>query len=148
MNQKNLFTRSALAVAVSLVASNAFAAGFQLNEYSTSALGRAFSGEGAVADDASVGSRNPAAMTLFDRPAFSAGAIYINPGVILRVNPLSQATVRMPVISHLVPWCRICILLCRLMINGLSGHRLHQTLASPLSLTITIRRVPSAVKRT
>lgn len=81
MNQKNLFTRSALAVAVSLVASNAFAAGFQLNEYSTSALGRAFSGEGAVADDASVGSRNPAAMTLFDRPAFSAGAIYINPGV-------------------------------------------------------------------
>lgn len=81
MNQKNLFTRSALAVAVSLVASNAFAAGFQLNEYSTSALGRAFSGEGAVADDASVGSRNPAAMTLFDRPSFSAGAIYINPGV-------------------------------------------------------------------
>lgn len=46
MNQKNLFTRSALAVAVSLTATQAFAAGFQLNEYSTSALGRAFSGEG------------------------------------------------------------------------------------------------------
>lgn len=44
MNQKNLFTRSALAVAVSLTATHAFAAGFQLNEYSTSALGRAFSG--------------------------------------------------------------------------------------------------------
>ncbi len=81
MNQKNLFTRSALAVAVSLTATHAFAAGFQLNEYSTSALGRAFSGEGAVADDASVGSRNPAAMTLFDRPSMSAGAILINPSV-------------------------------------------------------------------
>ncbi len=81
MNQKNLFTRSALAVAVSLAATQAFAAGFQLNEYSTSALGRAFSGEGAVADDASVGSRNPAAMTLFDRPSMSAGAIMINPSV-------------------------------------------------------------------
>lgn len=81
MNQKNLFTRSALAVAVSLTATQAFAAGFQLNEYSTSALGRAFSGEGAVADDASVGSRNPAAMTLFDRPSMSAGAILINPSV-------------------------------------------------------------------
>lgn len=81
MNQKNLFTRSALAVAVSLTATQAFAAGFQLNEYSTSALGRAFSGEGAVADDASVGSRNPAAMTLFDRPSMSAGAVLINPSV-------------------------------------------------------------------
>ena len=81
MNQKNLFTRSALAVAVSLTATHAFAAGFQLNEYSTSALGRAFSGEGAVADDASVGSRNPAAMTLFDRQSMSAGAILINPSV-------------------------------------------------------------------
>ncbi|MGS0629982.1 MULTISPECIES: long-chain fatty acid transporter FadL [Photorhabdus] len=81
MNQKNLFTRSALAVAVALISSNAGAAGFQLNEFSTSALGRAFSGEGVVADNATVGSRNPAAMTLFDRPSFSIGAIYINPDV-------------------------------------------------------------------
>ncbi|MCE1737101.1 outer membrane protein transport protein, partial [Enterobacter hormaechei] len=65
MNQKNLFTRSALAVAVAILSSNASAAGFQLNEYSSSGLGRAFSGAGAVADNASVGSRNPAAMTLF-----------------------------------------------------------------------------------
>ncbi|KAA1193719.1 long-chain fatty acid transporter FadL [Photorhabdus heterorhabditis] len=81
MNQKNLFTRSALAVAVALISSNAGAAGFQLNEFSTSALGRAFSGEGVVADNATVGSRNPAAMTLFDRPSFSIGAVYINPDV-------------------------------------------------------------------
>ncbi|MQL47635.1 long-chain fatty acid transporter FadL [Photorhabdus khanii] len=81
MNQKNLFTRSALAVAVAIISSNAGAAGFQLNEFSTSALGRAFSGEGVVADNATVGSRNPAAMTLFDRPSFSIGAVYINPDV-------------------------------------------------------------------
>ncbi|CCW29648.1 Long-chain fatty acid transport protein [Xenorhabdus nematophila F1] len=81
MNQKNLFTRSALAVAVAILSSNASAAGFQLNEYSTTGLGRAFSGEGAIADNATVGSRNPAAMTLFDRPSFSSGVIYVNPNV-------------------------------------------------------------------
>ncbi|MBC8948287.1 long-chain fatty acid transporter FadL [Xenorhabdus sp. TS4] len=81
MDQKNLFTRSALAVAVAILSSNASAAGFQLNEYSSSGLGRAFSGAGAVADNASVGSRNPAAMTLFDRPSFSGGLVYVNPDV-------------------------------------------------------------------
>ncbi|MGL4485793.1 MAG: long-chain fatty acid transporter FadL [Yersinia sp. (in: enterobacteria)] len=81
MNQKNLFTRSTLAVAVAIISSNVSAAGFQLNEYSAAALGRSFSGEGAVADNASVGSRNPAAMTLFDRPSFSGGVIYIDPSV-------------------------------------------------------------------
>lgn len=52
-----------------------------LNEYSTSALGRAFSGAGATGDNASEGSRNPAAMMLFDRPALSVGAVYIDPSV-------------------------------------------------------------------
>ncbi|WP_446470888.1 long-chain fatty acid transporter FadL [Xenorhabdus stockiae] len=81
MNQKNLFSRSALAVAVAIISSNANAAGFQLNEYSSSGLGRAFSGAGVVAEDASEGSRNPAAMTLFDRPSFSGGLIYVKPKV-------------------------------------------------------------------
>ncbi|PHM58427.1 long-chain fatty acid transporter FadL [Xenorhabdus sp. KK7.4] len=81
MNQKNLFSRSALAVAVAIISSNANAAGFQLNEYSSSGLGRAFSGAGVVAEDASEGSRNPAAMTLFDRPSFSGGFIYVKPKV-------------------------------------------------------------------
>ncbi len=81
MNRKNLFTRTALAAIVGTLSSYASAAGFQLNEYSTSALGRAFSGEGVIADDASVGSRNPAALTMFDRPEFSVGAIHINPSV-------------------------------------------------------------------
>ncbi|MEQ4780184.1 long-chain fatty acid transporter FadL [Providencia huaxiensis] len=81
MSQKNLFSRSALAIAVAIVSSNAGAAGFLLNEYSTSALGRAFSGAGAMGDNASEGSRNPAAMMLFDRPSLSVGAVYIDPSV-------------------------------------------------------------------
>ncbi len=93
MNQKNLFTRSALAAAIALISSNVSAAGFQLNEYSAAALGRAFSGEGAVADNASVGSRNPAAMTLFDRPSFSGGVIYIDPSVdITGTSPSGKST--------------------------------------------------------
>ena len=66
MNQKNLFKQSTIAVAVALFSANVSAAGFQLNEYSSSGLGRAFSGEGAVADNATSGSRNPATMTMFD----------------------------------------------------------------------------------
>ncbi|AOM39342.1 long-chain fatty acid transporter FadL [Xenorhabdus hominickii] len=91
MSQKNLFTRSALAVAVAVISSNASAAGFQLNEYSSSGLGRAFSGAGVVGDNASEGSRNPAAMTLFNRPSFSGGLIYVNPNVdITGQSPLTH----------------------------------------------------------
>lgn len=81
MNQKNLLKKSALAVAVALVSSNLYAAGFQLNEYTAAGLGRSFSGEGAIADSAASGSRNPATMSMFDRPSFSAGAIFVNPDV-------------------------------------------------------------------
>ncbi|MFP1722715.1 long-chain fatty acid transporter FadL [Lonsdalea quercina] len=84
MHQKGRLKKTSLAVALALFSSHASAAGFQLNEYSTSGLGRAFSGEGAVADNATSGSRNPATMTLFDRPAFSIGAIYIDPNVNLQ----------------------------------------------------------------
>lgn len=86
MNQKSLFTKSALAAAVAILSSNVYAAGFQLNEYSVSGLGRSYSGEGAVADNASVGSRNPAAMTMFDRPSFSGGVVYIDPDVDITGN--------------------------------------------------------------
>ncbi|BES85572.1 long-chain fatty acid transporter [Pectobacterium araliae] len=81
MSQKNLFKHSTIAVAVALFSANVSAAGFQLNEYSSSGLGRAFSGEGAVADNAASGSRNPATMTMFDRPSFSGGVTYINPDI-------------------------------------------------------------------
>ncbi|MEQ5617947.1 outer membrane protein transport protein, partial [Escherichia coli] len=107
MSQKNLFTRSALAIAVAIVSSNAGAAGFLLNEYSTSALGRAFSGAGALGDNASEGSRNPAAMMLFDRPAISVGAVYIDPSVDIKgrgASPLgSNLTANDIAPSALVP---------------------------------------------
>ncbi|MDR9827411.1 outer membrane protein transport protein [Vibrio sp. FNV 38] len=57
------------------------AAGFQVAEHSASGLGRAFSGEAAVAQDASVISRNPAAMTRFDRAMFSGALSIIDPEV-------------------------------------------------------------------
>ncbi|MBV4411858.1 long-chain fatty acid transporter FadL [Enterobacteriaceae bacterium YMB-R22] len=81
MSQKTLFTKSTLAVAVALVSAQAWSAGFQLNEFSSSGLGRAYSGEGAVADNAASASRNPATIMMFDRPTFSAGAIFIDPQV-------------------------------------------------------------------
>ncbi|WP_455816617.1 long-chain fatty acid transporter FadL [Pseudomonas cerasi] len=81
MNHKNLFAKSALAAAVALVSSNALSAGFQLNEFSTIGLGRAYSGEGAMGDTAASASRNPAAMALMDRPMFSIGAVFIDPDV-------------------------------------------------------------------
>ncbi len=81
MSQKNLFPKAALAVAVAIVSSQAYAAGFQLNEFSSSGLGRAYSGEGAVADNAGSASRNPATIMMFDRPSFSGGAIFVDPDV-------------------------------------------------------------------
>ncbi|SCC46720.1 long-chain fatty acid transporter FadL [Kosakonia oryziphila] len=81
MSQKTRFTKSALAVAVAIVSTQAWSAGFQLNEFSASGLGRAYSGEGAIADDAGNVSRNPALITMFDRPTFSGGAVFIDPKV-------------------------------------------------------------------
>lgn len=45
MSQKTLFTKSALAVAVALISTCARSAGFQLNEFSSSGPGRAYSGK-------------------------------------------------------------------------------------------------------
>jgi len=81
MSHKNLFAKSALAAAVALVSSQIYAAGFQLNEFSSIGLGRAYSGEGAMGDTAASASRNPATMALMDRPAFSIGAVFIDPDV-------------------------------------------------------------------
>lgn len=45
MSQKTLFTKSALAVAVALISTQPGSAGFQLNEFSSSGPGRAYSGK-------------------------------------------------------------------------------------------------------
>lgn len=81
MNHKNLFAKSVLAAAVAMASSNLYAAGFQLNEFSSIGLGRSYSGEGAMGDTAASASRNPATMALMDRPMFSVGAVFIDPDV-------------------------------------------------------------------
>ncbi|MDH5927965.1 outer membrane protein transport protein [Vibrio lentus] len=77
--------RSLVSLSV-LFACNSLAAGFQVAEHSASGLGRAFSGEGAVADNASVLARNPAAMTLFDTAQFSGAVSIVDPEVDITQN--------------------------------------------------------------
>lgn len=79
--KKNVFSKTLLASLLSLAVGGASAAAFQLAEISTVGLGRAYAGEAAMADNASVVGTNPALMALFKRPEFSLGGIYINPGV-------------------------------------------------------------------
>lgn len=73
MNKKRLFTKSVVAVAITMASQQALAAGFQLNAQSATGLGRAFSGDAVIADNASAMARNAAAMSLFDAPAISLG---------------------------------------------------------------------------
>ncbi|WP_116473375.1 outer membrane protein transport protein [Zobellella maritima] len=68
-------------LAAAVATGQAHSAAFQLAEQNTTGLGRAYAGEGAIGDNASVLGRNPAAMTLFDSVALSAGAVYVNPEV-------------------------------------------------------------------
>ncbi|MGL4776642.1 MAG: OmpP1/FadL family transporter, partial [Aeromonas veronii] len=74
------------AIALLVIAGQTHAAGFQLAEQSATGLGRAFAGEAAIADNASVLSRNAAAMTRFDQMALSGGVIYVSPDVNIEGN--------------------------------------------------------------
>jgi long-chain fatty acid transport protein len=76
MNKTRLFKKSLLAVTIAtttMASQQALAAGFQLNSQSATGLGRAFAGDAVIADNASVMSRNAAAMSLFDRTEVSVG---------------------------------------------------------------------------
>jgi len=100
MNKKRLFTKSLVAAAITLAASQqALAAGFQLNAQSATGLGRAFAGDAVIADNASAMSRNAAAMSLFDAPAISMGLNAIDTDVTVKganytfpTSPTSSAT--------------------------------------------------------
>jgi len=70
------FNKTVLALAVTLASSQSIAAGFQLNSQSATGIGRAFSGDAVIADNASVLSRNPAAMALFDKKQLSVVGTY------------------------------------------------------------------------
>ena len=66
------YTLTAIALAVAC-ASQVHAAGYQLNEYSITGLGRSFAGAGVMGDDYSALAYNPAGMTLVKRSGFQAG---------------------------------------------------------------------------
>ena len=72
------FNKTLLATATLLAAGGANAAAFQLAEVSTSGLGRAYAGEAAIADNASVVATNPALMSLFKNNQFSVGGVYVD----------------------------------------------------------------------
>ncbi|MCL1141602.1 OmpP1/FadL family transporter [Shewanella gaetbuli] len=73
--------KTLLAVAVALASTQATAAGFQLNSQSATGIGRAMAGDAIIADNASVLSRNPAAMALFDEKSLSVGLTYADVSV-------------------------------------------------------------------
>ncbi|MGF1786791.1 outer membrane protein transport protein [Photobacterium swingsii] len=58
-----------------------YAAGFQIAEHSASGLGRAFSGEAVIADNAATLARNPASMSMLHGTNVSAGLAYIDPDI-------------------------------------------------------------------
>ena len=77
MKQKKLpYLLTCMATALS---SQAWGAGFQINEHSAAGLGRAFAGEAAIADNAAIAVRNPAAMVLIEKQQISAGISLIQP---------------------------------------------------------------------
>lgn len=92
----------ALLAAAVLSSLQANAAGFQVAETSASGLGRAFSGEAAVADNASVLARNPAALTRFKQASVSAGINFVQPEIdVADMTTMQQADDIAP--SALIP---------------------------------------------
>ncbi len=66
------------------------AVGFQVAEHSASGLGRAFSGEAAVAEDASVLALIPAAITRFDSMIFSGALSIVDPQIDITDNTFNE----------------------------------------------------------
>ncbi|CZF81453.1 MULTISPECIES: outer membrane protein transport protein [Grimontia] len=86
---KRVTQRTLLSTAIALATFQAHGAGFQISEHSASGLGRAFAGEAAIADNAAVAVRNPAAMTMFDAAQVSGGLSFIQPDVDAKVSDAS-----------------------------------------------------------
>ncbi|VEG69111.1 outer membrane protein [[Pasteurella] aerogenes] len=78
---KQLFSKTLIASLFTFSASSVFASAFQLAEISSSGLGRAYAGEAAIADNASVVATNPALMSLFKSAQFSNGGILIDSNI-------------------------------------------------------------------
>ena len=87
------FTKTLIAASLAVMSADTFAAAFQLAEHSASGLGRAYAGEAAVADDASVVARNPALMSVFKEQQLSVAGVAVVPDVSLRGTETSNASV-------------------------------------------------------
>lgn len=85
-------THLTLTIIATLTSLHLQAAGFQLNSQSATGLGRAFSGDAVIADNASVMAKNPAAMTLFNTPALSLGLIAINSDINIKNTRITPPT--------------------------------------------------------
>ncbi len=84
------FNKTLLAAAITLASTQTIAAGFQLNSQSATGIGRAFAGDAVIADNASVLSRNPAAMAMFDEKQLSMGLTYAD--VEVQVSDVTHST--------------------------------------------------------
>ena len=87
------FTKTLIAASLAVMSADTFAAAFQLSEQNASGLGRAYAGEAAVADDASVVARNPALMSVFKEQQLSIAGVAVVPDVSLRGTQASNASV-------------------------------------------------------
>ncbi|PKH86377.1 outer membrane protein transport protein [Colwellia sp. Bg11-28] len=77
------FNKTLLTLSLTCSSFYSVGAAFQLAEHSAAGLGRAFAGEAAIADDASVIARNPALMAQFDQIELSFTGTYVIPDVSL-----------------------------------------------------------------
>ncbi|CAA0099084.1 47 kDa outer membrane protein [BD1-7 clade bacterium] len=74
-------SRLTATVALAGSAAGALGAGFQVSEHSASGLGRAFAGEAAIAENAAILARNPAAMNYFDTMQISVAGTAVIPSI-------------------------------------------------------------------
>ena len=82
--KKHILAITLSSVLATTASQQAAAAAFNLNEHSASGLGRAFAGEAAIADNAAVLARNPAAMTRFKAMEMSVVGTYARPNIDLQ----------------------------------------------------------------
>ncbi len=78
---KTLLLRTSVCIALGTVSASSLAAGFQVNEHSANGLGRAFAGQAATPENASILATNPAAISQFEEAEFSFALNYIMPNV-------------------------------------------------------------------
>ncbi|MCQ4281016.1 outer membrane protein transport protein [Pseudomonas stutzeri] len=93
---KKTWLKTAIAVAVGALSTQAMAAGFALNEQSISGMGTSFAGRSSSADDASTLFGNPAGMSRLKREEVSFGMAAINAN-----TDISDASAASPQIQQL-----------------------------------------------